>query len=94
MLTLTAFAMYKKSLKTLFLHQCVQWGKPHKNRSNTDYFVVCPKITHSSILLAMPVAFIYTFLLKLQIVLLLSVKKGDLYCIDLLFPQNVVYVVE
>ena len=29
---------------------------------------------------ALPVAFIYTFLLKLQIVLLLSVIVGDLYC--------------
>ena len=33
----------------------------------------CPIIPYSSILRTIPVAFIYTFLLKLQIVLLLSV---------------------
>ena len=36
----------------------------------------CPIIPYSSILRTIPVAFIYPFLLKLQIVLLLSVNKG------------------
>ena len=38
----------------------------------------------SSILRTIPVAFIYTFLLELQIVLLLSVIVGEIYRIDLL----------
>ena len=36
-------------------------------------------ITPASIRRTIPVAFIYTFLLNLQIVLLVSVKQGDLY---------------
>ena len=35
-----------------------------------------------------PVAFIYTFLLKLQIVLLVSATRGNLYCIDLLLSLS------
>ena len=44
----------------------------------------------SSILRTIPVAFIYTFLLNSQIVILLFVNGGDLYCIDLLFRVGMI----
>ncbi len=44
----------------------------------------------SSTLLTMPVAFIYTFLLILQIVMLVFVIGGDLYCTNLLFRLIVI----
>ncbi|MBQ2931987.1 MAG: hypothetical protein IJE62_03970, partial [Clostridia bacterium] len=50
-----AFAMYKNRQKTVF-DTLVFNRQTSENRTNTDYFVVCPKITHSSILLTIPVA--------------------------------------
>ena len=63
-----AFAMYLMFLCKL---------SPIRNCQNPSIYTgfdnLCPIITHYSILRTIPVAFIYTFLLKNQIVLLLSV---------------------
>ena len=53
-----------------------------------------PIITQASILRTIPVAFIYTFLLKLQIVMLLSVFPGEIYRKILLFGLVVIYCIK
>ena len=58
-----------------------------KNQYSRGFQAVCPIITQASILLIIPVAFIYTFLLKLQIMLLL---KG-IYTARIYFLKHLCY---
>ncbi len=66
-----------------------------KNRPQTQCIYkalshFCVIITRASILLTIPVAFIYTFILKLQIVLLLSVITGAIYR-NIYFSNEILY---
>ena len=62
----------------------VREGSPSRMRIVLLISFGITTLPKSSILLTIPVAFIYTFLLNLQIVLLLSVFPGEIYRMDLL----------
>ena len=74
----SAFAMYKSKYavfcRKFFFKNCLQ------SQRLCSFIALGVIISHSSILLTIPVAFIYAFLLKLQIVMLVFVNGGDLYC--------------
>ena len=69
-----AFAMYKNRQKPDFDTDAFNGANQRKPYCLCTFQAVCPIIPHSSILLTIPVAFIYTFLLKIQIVTLVSVN--------------------
>jgi len=61
--------------------------KPNVYKALSHFCVI---ITRASMRHTIPVAFIYTFLLKLQIVLLVFVIKRNLYRVRLLLKINVI----
>ena len=68
-----AFAMYKNRPKPDFDTNASGGANQRKAQCLCGFQAVCPIITQASIRRTIPVAFIYTFLLKLQIVMLVSV---------------------
>ena len=85
----SAVAMYKiKNAVVLCKLDTIKNYEKTSIYAHFDNF--CPIIPYSSILRTIPVAFIYTFLLKLQIVLLLSVTYEEIYRIDLLLKINMI----
>ena len=83
--------MYSPKMVARFATDCFIKSTPNVVNSMKSRAILLPKaecpksyfeittLPKSSILRTIPVAFIYTFLLKLQIVLLLSVFLGEIY---------------